>query len=57
VSLDVLSHIPALEQAGVSALKIEGRQRGGLYISQVVGQIRKALTKSGSGPRWTPCGA
>lgn len=47
VSLDALAHVDALEQAGVAALKIEGRQRGRAYISQVVTEIRRALTPAG----------
>ncbi|HEV2515821.1 MAG TPA: peptidase U32 family protein [Devosia sp.] len=43
VSLDILSQLDALRAAGVSALKIEGRQRGRAYISQVVKEIRKRL--------------
>lgn len=43
VSLDVLSHLDALRAAGVSALKIEGRQRGRAYIAEVVRTIRETL--------------
>lgn len=43
VSLDVMSEIDALRAAGVSALKIEGRQRGKAYIAEVVSTMRKAL--------------
>lgn len=43
VSLDALSQVNALERAGVTALKIEGRQRGRAYIAQVVTEIRRAL--------------
>ena len=43
VSLDILAQLGALQTAGVSALKIEGRQRGRAYISQVVTGIRKRL--------------
>ncbi len=43
VSLDILSQLDALKAAGVSALKIEGRQRGRAYVSQVVTEIRKRL--------------
>jgi len=43
VSLDVLTQLGALKAAGVKALKIEGRQRGRAYISQVVREIRKRL--------------
>jgi putative protease len=42
-SLDVLSHFEALDRAGVSALKIEGRQRGRAYIADVIRNIRAAM--------------
>lgn len=45
-SLDALTHLDELRAAGVSALKIEGRQRGRAYIAEVVGTIKKALTSS-----------
>jgi putative protease len=35
--------LPGLRAAGVTALKIEGRQRGRAYIAQVVRSFRKAL--------------
>lgn len=50
VSLDVLSHLDELEAAGVTALKIEGRQRGRAYISQVVAQVRSRLDSPGKTP-------
>jgi len=43
VSLDALSHLDALQAAGVSALKIEGRQRGRSYVAKVVTEIRRQL--------------
>lgn len=43
VSLDVMDHLDALQAAGVSALKIEGRQRGKAYVAQVVSSLRAAL--------------
>ncbi|MCB1503591.1 MAG: U32 family peptidase [Hyphomicrobiaceae bacterium] len=42
-SLNVLEILPALKAAGVSALKIEGRQRGKAYLAAVVRQFRSAL--------------
>lgn len=42
-SLDVLAHLETLARFGVSALKIEGRQRGRAYIAQVVREIRNRL--------------
>ena len=43
VSLDVMDQIDALREAGVSALKIEGRQRGKAYVAEVVATMRQAL--------------
>lgn len=43
ISLDVMDHIDALRTAGVSALKIEGRQRGKAYVAQVVSTLKQAL--------------
>lgn len=43
VSLDVVEILPALRQAGVHALKIEGRQRGRAYVEQVVRRFRSAI--------------
>ncbi|QYO77699.1 ubiquinone anaerobic biosynthesis protein UbiU [Devosia salina] len=43
VSLDVMDHLDALQAAGVTALKIEGRQRGKAYVAEVVSSLRAAL--------------
>lgn len=43
VSLDAVELLPALRHAGVSALKIEGRQRGKAYVAQVVRRFRQAI--------------
>ncbi|MCJ8055894.1 U32 family peptidase [Shinella curvata] len=43
VSLDVIDEIDALRAAGVSALKIEGRQRGKAYVAEVVSSLKRAL--------------
>lgn len=43
VSLDASSLIPALAKAGVSALKIEGRQRSRAYVAEVVRSFRAAV--------------
>ena len=51
VSLDVMEHIDALRDAGVRALKIEGRQRGKAYVAEVVSTLRRALTAT---PRERP---
>lgn len=44
VSLDVMDQIDALSEAGVSALKIEGRQRGKAYVAEVVSTLHRALS-------------
>lgn len=49
VSLDATDLIPALEKAGVRALKIEGRQRSRAYVAQVVQAFRAAVEAAGSG--------
>ena len=46
VSLDVMNHIDELRAAGVSALKIEGRQRGKAYVGEVVSTLRQTLVAS-----------
>ena len=43
VSLDVLEHLEALREAGVVALKIEGRQRSRAYVSTVTRVWREAI--------------
>jgi putative protease len=43
VSLNVAELLPALREAGVTALKIEGRQRGRAYIETVVRSFRRQL--------------
>ena len=48
VSLDVMDHLDALREAGVSALKIEGRQRGKAYVAEVVATLKKSLTADAS---------
>lgn len=42
-SLNTLELLPRLKQAGVAALKIEGRQRGVAYVSSVTRTWRKAI--------------
>ncbi|CCE09471.1 peptidase (collagenase-like) [Bradyrhizobium sp. STM 3843] len=44
VSLDATRLLSGLRDAGVSALKIEGRQRGRAYVESVVRHFRHALT-------------
>lgn len=43
VSLDAVRMLPALQAAGVTALKIEGRQRGKAYVTAVVSAFRRAV--------------
>ncbi len=48
-SLSVIHMLPELAEAGVTALKIEGRQRGRAYVAQVVAAFRKALDAVATG--------
>lgn len=48
-SLNAAAMLPELMDAGVTALKIEGRQRGRAYIAQVVGEFRKAADAAAAG--------
>ena len=41
--LNMLSHLPELEAAGVKSLKIEGRMKTGYYVATVTQAYRKAL--------------
>lgn len=50
-SLNVAMLLPELLAAGVSAIKIEGRQRGRAYVSAVVGAFRAALDAAARGER------
>ncbi|MBS0613480.1 MAG: U32 family peptidase [Proteobacteria bacterium] len=43
IGLNAIKILPELKAAGVTALKIEGRQRSRAYVTQVVGDFRKAL--------------
>ncbi|MCK5167161.1 MAG: U32 family peptidase [Rhodospirillaceae bacterium] len=43
VSLNAASILPELAAAGVTGLKIEGRQRGKAYIAEVVSSFRRAV--------------
>lgn len=49
VSLNAGGMIVALKAAGVTALKIEGRQRGKGYVTEVVRAFRRALDAAESG--------
>ena len=44
-SLNTMELLPRLQQAGVVALKIEGRQRGVAYVGSVTRTWRKALDR------------
>ncbi|MDO5620287.1 MAG: peptidase U32 family protein [Paracoccus sp. (in: a-proteobacteria)] len=49
VSLDATQLIPALAKAGVTALKIEGRQRSRAYVAEVVRTFRAAVEAEAAG--------
>ncbi len=49
-SLNVLELLPGLIEAGVSAFKIEGRQRTAAYVSAMTGVMREALDSYYAGP-------
>lgn len=49
VSLDATHLIPALARAGVTALKIEGRQRSRAYVAEVVRTFRAAVEAHAAG--------
>lgn len=51
VSLNAEQLIPQLQKAGVTALKIEGRQRSRSYVAQVVRNFREAVDALESGRR------
>jgi len=48
-SLNAITMLDALMKAGVTALKIEGRQRGRAYVSQVVSTFRQAVDAAARG--------
>ncbi|MFV3131488.1 ubiquinone anaerobic biosynthesis protein UbiU [Niveispirillum sp. KHB5.9] len=48
-SLDASDLLPALARAGVTALKIEGRQRSRAYVAQVVRNFRQAVEAMAAG--------
>ena len=53
-SLNTIEMLPSLQKAGVSALKIEGRQRGKAYLAATVRAFRAALDALAAG---TPAAA
>lgn len=54
ISLNAAGQIPELMQAGVTALKIEGRQRGKAYVAKVVAEFRRAIDLAVQGQRPDP---
>ncbi len=50
-SLNTLELLPELQQAGVRAVKIEGRQRSPAYVEQVVSVWRQAIDAMQSDPQ------
>ena len=53
VSLNTLDLLPELKELGISAVKIEGRQRSPAYISDVARTWRQALDRLDKGPEFT----
>ncbi|UTH76767.1 peptidase U32 family protein [Chromobacterium sp. IIBBL 290-4] len=54
-SLNVLAMLPQLLEIGVSAIKVEGRQRSPAYVAQVTRALREALNAAGrDGQRFRP---
>ncbi|MFN4264672.1 MAG: peptidase U32 family protein [Aquabacterium sp.] len=49
-SLNAIGLLPQLVEMGISALKIEGRQRSPAYVSQVVQVLRAALDSAQANP-------
>ena len=54
VTLNLSTLLPDLMRAGVSALKIEGRQRSRAYVSAVVSAFRKAVDDLAEGRAFNP---
>ena len=52
-SLNTLAILPQLVEAGVSAIKIEGRQRSPAYVSEVTRVWREAIDQAGSARRFS----
>ncbi len=51
-SLSVIDILDKLQDAGVKALKIEGRQRSRAYVKQIVSTFRKAIDAIASGDEY-----
>lgn len=54
ISLDAASLIPQMARAGVTALKIEGRQRSRAYVAAVVRSFRQAVEACAAGQAIPP---
>lgn len=54
VGLNTMDILPQLKQAGVTALKIEGRQRSRAYVTQIVSAFRQALDALDTGAPLPP---
>lgn len=54
VGLNTMDILPQLKQAGVTALKIEGRQRSRAYVTQIVSAFRQALDALAAGAPLPP---
>ncbi|MFZ2738162.1 MAG: peptidase U32 family protein [Burkholderiaceae bacterium] len=53
-SLNVIAMLPKIIEIGVSAIKVEGRQRSPAYVAQVTQTLREALDSAvGSGTRFS----
>jgi len=52
-SLNTLAMLPQLVETGVSAIKIEGRQRSPSYVAEVTRVWRAAIDQAASGARWS----
>lgn len=62
VSLNTLALLPQLQAAGISAIKLEGRQRSPAYVAQVVSTWRAAIDRLANNPtnfsvtpEWSAC--
>jgi putative protease len=56
-SLNVLDILPELYRAGVSAVKVEGRQRSPAYVAQVTHTLREAMDACAANPdKFSPRG-
>jgi putative protease len=53
IGLNTIDILPQIKAAGVTALKIEGRQRSRAYVAEVVGTFRKAIDALATGTQQT----